>query len=385
MPARLPGVFLSSTFYDLQHLRAELGSFVTDSLGYQVLASEHATFPVDPDANAVENCMRRVREEADVFVLVVGGRYGHVPADRDRSVTNMEYLAARAKGIPIYVFVTKDVLTILRLYEQEPTGNYSAIVDTPRLLDFVKEIQSEDRVWVRSFEKGKDIVDALRTQFAYRFTAGLEVELRMRSEPESFSGLRGKALRLAVEKPPAWQGLFLVECLRQALERHSADYDAYRSGASWGAGEPVDDIFAWVQRHMADLTHLPLGLKPVVENVLNEAMETCDLRKVASGAELYGDGFKSALDWVSTVRRAHLDEAAEPLRRLLSKAPEEIIAEIVEYPNRLEAEITKALAADSTTKEVAVSFRVRVDPAWVEAVTRELEALKPDEIGGTTG
>ena len=58
----LPGVFISSTFYDLIQVRADLVGFVEGQLGYRPLASELPSFPVDPSADTIENCRRRVDE-----------------------------------------------------------------------------------------------------------------------------------------------------------------------------------------------------------------------------------------------------------------------------------------------------------------------------------
>jgi hypothetical protein len=91
---------VSSTFYDLRQVRANLTRFITDEMGWIALLSELASFPVDPDADTIENCRRRVEQDADILIVVIGGRYGTVDFSATKSVTNLEYLAARAKGIP---------------------------------------------------------------------------------------------------------------------------------------------------------------------------------------------------------------------------------------------------------------------------------------------
>src|SRR6266498_2099596 len=97
MDGRTPAVFLSSTFYDLRQVRADLADFVADRLGYRLLASEHPSFPIDPSNDAIENCRSRVEADTDVMILIIGGRYGSVPSGGSKSVTNLEYLAARGK------------------------------------------------------------------------------------------------------------------------------------------------------------------------------------------------------------------------------------------------------------------------------------------------
>lgn len=67
-----PTVFISSTCYDLKQIRVNLREFFSDELGYDVLVSEHDSFPLDPQLSAIENCLRVVDERADVFVLIIG-------------------------------------------------------------------------------------------------------------------------------------------------------------------------------------------------------------------------------------------------------------------------------------------------------------------------
>src|SRR6266496_4813252 len=114
--ASVPTIFVSSTCYDLQQVRADLKDFI-ESLGLQPIMSDYNSFPVEPEINAIENCLKVVNEFADLFVLIVGGRYGSAN-DQGKSVTNMEYLRARAKGIPVYAFVQKSILNILPVWKK---------------------------------------------------------------------------------------------------------------------------------------------------------------------------------------------------------------------------------------------------------------------------
>src|SRR3954462_1125937 len=107
-PSRPPGIMVSSTFYDLRQIRDDLRQFI-EGLGYRSLLSEHPSFPIDPDASTIENCRRRVEQDADILVLLIGGRYGSVDAGSNASVTNLEYTSARHKRIPVYAFVDPQV------------------------------------------------------------------------------------------------------------------------------------------------------------------------------------------------------------------------------------------------------------------------------------
>lgn len=89
-----PTVFISSTCYDLKQLRADLCKIIENEIGFEVLLSEYASFPLDPSLGTVDNCLRVVKERADIFILVVGARYGY-RNESGKSVTNLEYLSAR--------------------------------------------------------------------------------------------------------------------------------------------------------------------------------------------------------------------------------------------------------------------------------------------------
>jgi hypothetical protein len=124
--------------------------------------------------------------------MVMGGRYGSM-TDQGKSVTNLEYVTAKAKGIPVYVFVMRSLLSILPVWRENPGGNYASVADSPKLFDFISSIQSGGDQWVFPFDDAQEIVSVLRAQLAYLF--GDALELRKRA---SQSGVRsGKYAHLS--------------------------------------------------------------------------------------------------------------------------------------------------------------------------------------------
>jgi len=205
---------VSSTFYDLGQVRSDLLDFLQDGLGYGPLLSEFSSFPVDPDADTIENCRRRVEQNADVLVLIIGGRYGSVDSESGKSITNLEYLTARAKGIPIYVFIDRRILAVLPVWRSNRDGDFSDVVDSNQLFEFVEQVRSTDLVWTHDFDRAQDIVSALRFQFAHLMQEGLRWRMKMRDQPLALQeNLRGEALRLALERPKAWEYLLFGQVL----------------------------------------------------------------------------------------------------------------------------------------------------------------------------
>jgi hypothetical protein len=70
-----PSVFVSSTCYDLRQVRADMKQFI-ESFGFKPVLSEYPSFPIDPDVGTIENCLIAVENYANIFVLIIGGRYG---------------------------------------------------------------------------------------------------------------------------------------------------------------------------------------------------------------------------------------------------------------------------------------------------------------------
>jgi hypothetical protein len=107
-----PRIFISSTFYDLKHIRSSIENFI-DILGYDAILSEKGSITYNPDIALDESCYREV-QSCDIFVLSIGGRYGSPISTEEKlkvedfyaryeSITKMEYESAINKDIPVYI------------------------------------------------------------------------------------------------------------------------------------------------------------------------------------------------------------------------------------------------------------------------------------------
>jgi hypothetical protein len=97
-------VFLSSAALGLEEYREAVYHAIERLDGYHCVRME------DFGARELESakfCARRVAE-CDVFVGLVGQRYGSSPPDDDRSFTEIEFDAAKAKGIPSLIFAAPE-------------------------------------------------------------------------------------------------------------------------------------------------------------------------------------------------------------------------------------------------------------------------------------
>lgn len=102
MPA--PRIFVSSTCYDLKYIRENLKFFIR-GLGYEPVLSEEGAVYYDPTLHVQDACLVEV-PACQMFVLIIGGRYGGQYKDSGRSITNAEYLEAARTRIPIFAFMS---------------------------------------------------------------------------------------------------------------------------------------------------------------------------------------------------------------------------------------------------------------------------------------
>ncbi|HSS75362.1 MAG TPA: DUF4062 domain-containing protein [Thermoanaerobaculia bacterium] len=375
--ADIPTVFLSSTFYDLRQVRANLVEFVENQFGYRVLASELASFPIDPSADTVENCRRRVDEQADILVLIIGGRYGSVSESHGKSVTNLEYLVARAKGIPIYCFVDRNVLAVLPTWEANPGADFSATVDSSDLFVFLRRVRTGDRVWMFPFDTAQEIVGALRSQFAHLMQRGLIAECRLRSVDPVLRTLSGPALRLAIDRPIGWQLKLLAQVLIDEVERASDQRRAHDVGIAFGVGQVIshEAVADWVSEQFARPVRLLAGLSTLFNPTMTVSVATEDAAQIVFGARQAGQAYSEALDWAAALRKTTVPDDWLPLLKEMPKLIDDILTKLEDAGPRLMRLVDEAIEMPPEIRK-PINFTITINLSNEEAFYRELETLK---------
>jgi len=165
-----PRVFVSSTFYDLRQVRADLDRFIR-SIGYEAVLNENGQIPYGKDEALEEYCYREVMT-VDILVAVVGGRFGSPSQQSDYSITQKEIKTALANDKPVYVFVQREVHAEYDTYKRNKGNDsivYAAVTDK-KVYAFLEEIYSlPNNNPVAPFERSEDITEFLRAQWAGLF------------------------------------------------------------------------------------------------------------------------------------------------------------------------------------------------------------------------
>lgn len=182
-----PRIFVSSTYYDLKHIRNNIEAFIK-SMGYETILFENGEIPFLHTIPIDESCYKEI-ENSHMQILIIGGRYGSkasneaedIVATKDmskfyehyNSITKQEYLTAREKGIPIFIFVEKGVYAEYQTYKQNRENKsikyaHADSVNVFHLLDNI--ITQRTGNFIKDFENFDDIMDWLKEQWAGLFS-----------------------------------------------------------------------------------------------------------------------------------------------------------------------------------------------------------------------
>jgi hypothetical protein len=99
--------YISSTYADLRPFREAAFEQIM-RMSVQAIGMEYFAASGTP---VLEQCLAAVRE-SDIYVLILGHRYGFVPEGHDRSITHLEYEEAVRLRHPILAFVLSDEVPV---------------------------------------------------------------------------------------------------------------------------------------------------------------------------------------------------------------------------------------------------------------------------------
>ncbi len=385
MKNRPPNVFVSSTMYDLSELRAQLRQFV-EGLGWRAVMSEHDSFPIDPDQTTVENSRRNVRENADIFVMVIGARYGSIDAEADRSVTNLEFVEARARGVPAYVFVSGDVLAQMQVWKANPEADYSSVVDTPRIFEFIDSFREGGEAWTIEFATAEDIVNTLRQQFAYLVQDALELRRKARGQDRLLAELEGEALMLALQCDKYWEYKLFATVFEEELDRLAPLRREIEHRLTSGTATFVDILYLkpWVEDRVSELRGFLQTVTTITDDYLPQALGEDgvpgDPLELAAVARRLAYVWEDSAQWTLRCRAVRVDDRAERLVDLLSNANANMRDEIWEYGHTLIPRINAAIEAVATGGPSRIELTLTLT-ADVDELNEEIDRLARQLFG----
>ena len=123
-----PRVFVSSTYYDLKHVRERLERFI-EAYNFEPVLFESDKVIFEHNKPLDASCYNEVKL-CHVMILIIGGRYGSIASGENAkekievynsdyvSITRREYETALKMNIPVFIFVEKNVSADFQTYKK---------------------------------------------------------------------------------------------------------------------------------------------------------------------------------------------------------------------------------------------------------------------------
>lgn len=376
-----PTVFVSSTCYDLRQVREDLKDFFEDNYGFYTMLSEFDSFPINPCKGTFENCIENVDKVADIFVLIIGNRYGYV-TESGKSITNLEYLHAKEKGIPIFVFVDKQLYDHMKVWRSNKNANFEGLVDNTKIFEFVSSIYDESKQWIYTYTSVRDIKMALKQQFSLIFCDGLTLQKVVGDSYNRFinKDIPSGSIRVYVEKPYAWEHKFLAYVLKGEFDklqyqRWDFEYGIYSlQSTNLNSKELIDDISKKLNEMLGLFNMLETLVNKVLHDAIGDPGVPSNLDMMIYVSKQIATIYRCMLEWGLYFRSIHTENEFYELLRLLFELAEMMTNTIENFVEKVFDDITEIPDAED---EIERTIRVNCvfDRFNIDAINEEINRL----------
>ena len=189
-------VFVSSTFYDLHHVRNDLFNFLS-SMGYEPVLHEKGGVTYSQNDTLEQSCYDEL-SMCDIVVCVIGNKYGTKSDVGNYSITMEELQKAIIAKKKVYTFIVKDVFIENSTYEKNISkGSFEpAYVDNIKIHEFISQLKKTVRNYpILPFESVNEIINNLKLQFSGLFQRLLTQESSA-TEQKTFYDLQAISLQI---------------------------------------------------------------------------------------------------------------------------------------------------------------------------------------------
>lgn len=176
-----PRVFVSSTYFDLRVIRADIERFLKE-IGHEPVLFERGHVPYGKEEALEEYCYRELNS-CDILVAIIGGKFGTESKEKKNSISQQELKTAYTLGKQVYIFVETAVHSEFKTYQRNKTvtGFTPVSVDDCRVFEFLEEVYAlPSGNPIEPFATSEDIVRFLREQFAGLFQRLLQESARQK-------------------------------------------------------------------------------------------------------------------------------------------------------------------------------------------------------------
>lgn len=316
---------------------------------------------------------------------MVGNRYG-TTTDSGKSITNTEFETAKAKGIPIFIFIDKKTLSALSFWQENRSADFSKFVDNTKIFEFISELRNDNNLWTFEFEKVQDITTILKHQLSYLFKESLETHSKYNSLDKELLMLdiSNEALNIILQKAKLYEFEFFSKVLNDEMKKITD----YRNDLKYRIHyEPVhfvydpSEIIKWMQNRSSIIISLIESLSNIINKALvgfvNEPGVPADLKGFYYVAKAYARTFESIIKWTIETRNAVVPNQYKTLKECLSMYSKNCISQIWEFPNDINEHIQNAKKIpDGEVINLEFKMSLDIDENDIRNYNLEFEKLR---------
>lgn len=379
-----PKIFVSSTCYDLEEVRLGISEFI-DELGYTSILSNLDDFPVNPNKEAIENCTDTVGKEADIFILIIGNRYGYI-TESGFSVTNLEYIEAKRKNIPIYIFIRKQTMNYFNAWKNNKSIVLDNIVDSNKVFNFIETVRERDNSWCFEFEQLASIKAILKTQFANLFYDALEHRkiVAKNGSPKYWSEISPEAIDILLKRDLLFEMKFFIQVMTDEFLKIETLYSEYENDLWFRSSKAINDfneLFPWIKQQMKTLSALPENSDKLINKMFKKyygEIES-DFEGLVFVAKTVAKQLKEIIEWSLEIKSTFVyDERIVPLVEKLSEITKEFIEDMWGMPQSMKNEIDEGIEKYNRGEKIEsidIKREIRVDDEKVQSLINEFKQL----------
>lgn len=378
-------IFVSSTCYDLAQIRKDLNEAIT-ALGHNPIMCENTSFPIDPSDSNFGNCLRIVEEEVDVFVLIIGNRYGSKNETTGKSITNSEFLKAVEKGIPIYTFTLQSMIYVYDVWKDNPDANFSSIVDNNQVFEFIKDVRYKSNKWNFSFNSAQDIITILKDQLSILFKISLSYQHKIDGNKYAYlrTMVSKEAFDLLVNRPDNYETKFLLKCMTEAIDsykdlRNDFDYAIYSKSESRIESKEQYVAFSQValgkMRKTIDSVNNLFSL--AIPKFYAEPGVPSDISGLYYIAKTYGKLYASLLETSIECMSLVAEDSFIPVLQALSNLSRKAIEQMETFPNQALKKVqdTEQESRGKDSQIVDLTLTLSISDDACQCLSDEMEKL----------
>jgi len=266
----IPRVFISSTCYDLKYIRENLKYFIK-TLGYEPVLSEEGSVYYDPALDTQDSCLQEI-PNCQMFVLIIGGRFGGAYKDTEDSITNNEYREAVKSKIPVFALVDNLVLSDNFVYQKNkanPDIDENKIMypsaDSTKIFGFIEEVRTNSvNNALNPFSDFSDIEAYLRQQWAGMMFSFLTRQNEDRRVADTLSALTQVSDKVEFLSTQILKSIGTEEAkILSEFYDVMVGHECFRDLTYWGLKPTPKDI---LQNETFKDCALSLGQEPKVED-----------------------------------------------------------------------------------------------------------------------